>query len=503
MQLSSVTPPALPAAGTGPHRDVQARVVTEDLVGGAQGDVHTETLPNGVRIIVAERPGAASTKLQIGIGAGANQDPQGKLGLAHLLEHLAFEGSPTRSAETQERMRARLGGDWNAWTNQAQVVFYGVVPGAQATQGASLLTDMFRNPKLSGPQLEQELAAVKNEMVYWGGSARDEAGSVQEKLLFGEHPAVNNIIGSRKSVDRIEPSDLRAWHDQHFVGRNTVALVEGDPERLPLDTIRRELGKLAPGARVDNSGIEAPLVPGQALQVLNDPASSTVKLTLMLPVETETLAGLETPSSLLLTGLSDRLNSNLRRQGNLTYGVGAKILPGDATSVLEVTTNVAREHAQSAVERIVETLTDARDGFGPKTFATHKASVLAALRASEQGTPLTASERASIAFDDALASGGTDVLPADMGDDGVGEMRHALGRVTAADFARDAGSLIRFDDMKLLAEGALDDGGASLLKGLRDAGIETKGFAINPVDLTQLKDMGLRVTKDTTPPMQR
>jgi len=69
-----------------------------------------------------------------------------------------------------------------------------------------------------------------------------------------------------------------------------VALVEGDPARLPLDTIRRELGKLPPGARVAQDGDEPPILPGQALQVLNDPADATVGLQLVMPIASAALA---------------------------------------------------------------------------------------------------------------------------------------------------------------------------------------------------------------------
>jgi len=502
-RMSPTTPPpAKPVVDVhGAHEAARAAVST-DLTGGEQGAISTETLPNGVRLIVAERPGAKSAKIQVGIGAGSLQDPQGKLGLAHLLEHLAFEGSPTRPATTQEKIRNELGNNWNAYTYDKGVVYYGVVPSKQAKQGAALLTDMFQHPAVTGPQVKQELAAVKNEMVYYGGSVVGEEPDIEARLLHGDDPAVNNVIGTKKSVDAITAKDLRAFHDQHFVGRNTVALVEGNPDDLPLDTIRRELGKLPAGGRIDNGDVQPDVIEGQAMQVVNDPSSETVKINLMLPVSEEQIADLKTPGSLIQTALSERLNTRLRREQDLTYGVGAKLVDvNDDYKMLQVTTNVAKQHARTALTSIVETLRDAQDGFGPKTFETHKKAELSNLRAAEAEPPLTVSDRASLAFDDAIENEDVWVPPATF-DDGIGEARAALGKVTAKSFAADMGKLVSFADMKLLATGSLADGGAELRAGLRDAGIQTKGLVMNPVDMQQYKDMGLRVTKDTVPPLK-
>lgn len=514
MQLSSIATAAsavLPVAG-GPrpserdlpraHAEARERSAA-DLTGGDEGAVHTETLPNGVRLVVAERPGARSTKVQIGIGAGALQDPPGKEGIAHLLEHMAFEGSPTRTAGVQERIRMELGGEWNAFTNQGAVVYYGVVPGAQARDGARLITDMFRNPATSGPRLAQERAAVKNEMVFPDGTIRAKERHIAARLLHGDHPAVTNVIGTRRTIDAITPGDLRAWHRQHYVGRNTVALVEGDPKRLPLDVLRRELGSLPAGVRVDNSGVDAPVQPGRALQVINDPSVDTVNLEVMLPVPAERLGGVRTPAALIQKALDERLGLRLRRQQDLTYGVRSELsLANEDNLLLKVRTSVPKQHAREAVRTILETLQDARDGFGEKTFETHRAGTLAALRKAEPSQPLSTSERAELAFMGALDARDIEVPPSVLPDPAPGQLRHALGRLDARQFAKDMDALISFDDMKVLAVGALADGGAQVRGGLRDAGIDLGGLAMNPVDLKPYREMGLRVTRQTVPPLR-
>ena len=497
---TAARPTAVSAPPVGPHADAQTFTFA-DLVGGSQGRIRTETLDNGVRLVIAERPGAHSTKLQVGIGAGSLQDPAGKTGLAHLLEHLAFEGSPTRSAAEQERIRNSLGNNWNAYTNDKAIVFYGIVPAANAKTGANLLTDMFRNPAMTGPQVKQEHDAVKNEMIDGGGELMGERPTILDRMVLGEHPALTNVIGTRKTVDAITAKDLRAYHQQYFVGRNTVALVEGDPDKLALDTLRRELGKLPAGARVDNTPTPVPVVRGQALQVINDPSVDTVTLDVLLPIAPAAAAGVQ-QASIVTKAISNRLNNVLRRDHDLTYGVRAGLTAlGDGSHAVSISTTVAAANARTAMRDIVKTLQDGRDGFGPTRLDVDKKGMLADLRAADDDAPLTVSERAEATFDDALANPGTFVLPAVLPDSRNAD-RAAIGRYTMATFAQDAELLLDLSNMKVLASGQLADGGAQVRDGLADAGVDTGSLSVNPVDLKPFQDMGMRVTKDTTPPMR-
>ncbi|MCW2925110.1 MAG: putative zinc protease [Thermoleophilia bacterium] len=474
------------------------------------GKIHVETLPNGVRMVVAERPGATATKFQVGIGAGSLQDPDGKLGLAHMLEHLSFEGSPTRTAPQQELLRSQFGNNWNAWTNQSEVVFWGIIPSKDAKRGAELITDMFTNAATTGKCVPQERAAVENEMVSSDGTLVGQTEDLAQRLLYGDGPATNNVIGTRQSVDAITSKDLQAFHHNYFVGRNTIALVDGAPSHLQLDTIRRELSKLPAGARVDNSSIKAQVTKGPALQVINQDTSGTVALDVLVPVPQSTLDQVGSPAAvkLLTSALSSRMNDRLRRSDHLTYGVGVKVEPGAGTtedqSVLRVQTNVASKYAKQALEDIVSTLRDARDGFGPKTFEKDRTELRARLKTKDPVPEATTSELADETFTNALYGPGIEVVtPEDAKAPAPGVMQRALARLTPAQFNAAAAKVVSLDDIKVLAIGQLPDGGAQLLDALEAAGIKQGDVTRNPLDLQVYADQGIGVPKDVTPPLKR
>jgi predicted Zn-dependent peptidase len=497
--ISSHTPAHVvqpPVAGslipTTPHADAAAAAKT-DLVGGKRGEIRTETLDNGVRIIIAERPGAASTKVQIGIGAGSMQDPTGKLGAAHLLEHLAFEGSPTTSGAKQEDIRSGLGGIWNAYTNQQSVVYYGVVPKQSAETGAALLTDMFANPNLSAEAVSQERAAVKNEILYRRPMGIDSYEAFQG-MVFGSSPRANNIIGTAKSIDAITTKDLKTYHQNYFNGRNTVVLVEGDAKSLPLDTIRAELSKLPAGGRVDHSGEQLKVVPGKAIQQIPGDDTDAVELAIALPISREAyekVSPLE--RRLVQTSLNEVLHERMRRHHDLTYGTSASFMLDDASdgALLVIETAVAPDAVRAATRDMLAIAEDARDGFGPKTLEAHKQIITSRLTMKEPSTtvvePLVA-DRAEQAFQDALTKPGVTIPPGDaVKPKTTGAQRAAntremkkLDAITPKQFAQAASSLVSLEDAKILVVG--DGTAADVRAGMRDAGIDTKGVkSLDPI----------------------
>lgn len=491
-----------------PHADAAAKAKA-DLTGGKAGRIYGETLDNGTRLIIAERPGAKKVKVQIGAGAGSLEDPKGKLGLAHMLEHLAFEGSPTTSSAKQERLRTQMGGVWNAYTDRDSTIYYGVVPNKDANKGANLLGDMFANPATTGPRVKQELAAVKNEMLAGDGSISGELWHINERLLHGDHALTNNVIGSRPSVEAITGKDLKAYHQSYYTGRNTVALVEGDPKHLPLEAVRKQLSALAPGARVDHDGMKRDFVDGPAVQMVPDAGSGKVGITLSIPVSNEAVEKAKVSPDFVISTIGNVFYDRLRRNHHLTYGVQGSIYDSDSADgkVIEFSTDVAPENARAAVRDLVDTLHDARDGFGPETFKLHKQQALSRKNMSEPAPeePVTVSDQAEALFQGTISTAGLDLPDAEKVDarGAKNAANTATAKLRAASYKRyaeTAKSLIDLSDMKILAHGPASR--TDIMGGIKDSGVKTGKIKLNPVDLSLYEDMGV-VAKPAPKPRRK
>ena len=162
------------------------------------------------------------------------------------------------------------------------------------------------------------------------------------------------------------------------------------------------------------------------------------------------------------------------------------------TGALTVSTTVTRANAQDALARIVDTLQDASDGFGPKAFDLAKDEMISRTRMTEKPDETVSSE-ADEMFDKLLQSPLADKLPPlDFDDLDAKAAVRQIRKLKPSDVADVGSSLIDMSNMKVLAVGNVGDG-RDIRAGLRDAGVNTRAMDKNPVSLSMYRQMGLKV----------
>ncbi|MDR0906708.1 MAG: insulinase family protein, partial [Oscillospiraceae bacterium] len=106
------------------------------------------TLPNGVRIVTDRMPTVRSASLGVFIGVGSRHETAEQSGASHFIEHLAFKGTPARSAEELAQFMDSSGGQVNAYTSNGLTCFHGRVVDTRLGELAEVLGDITQNSKL-------------------------------------------------------------------------------------------------------------------------------------------------------------------------------------------------------------------------------------------------------------------------------------------------------------------------------------------------------------------
>jgi len=136
-------------------------------------DFQSHTLDNGLQVIAEVNPQAHSMAAGFFVQTGARDESDAEAGVSHFLEHMAFKGSATRTADDVNRALDAIGADHNAWTNEENTVFHAaVLPEFQTRTEAAVLrllseeygadqvilkrTD-FVGPRLSGSLARQSI----------------------------------------------------------------------------------------------------------------------------------------------------------------------------------------------------------------------------------------------------------------------------------------------------------------------------------------------------------
>src|SRR5215470_6205291 len=276
----------------------------------------------GLRVVHQRHPGKL-TAIALSMRAGARFDGRHP-GLAHLAEHMLFQGTARLDQIALNRRAAELGGEHNADTGYEDISITFEVFNEDLDAALSLLAEQYYHTAVDPRRLRKEQRVVMEEI---RGRLDDPAERLFRRAwarLFSgalAHP----VSGSIASVSRIEPTDVAAFLRRSLAHPNTVlALVGGVGVDVARAAVRRHFQLGVPG----RPAAVPPVRWGTGGRVqVRDRDSSQAYLTLLLPVPA-------TPRALLATGVAvdivgadpdSRLFQELRERLGLSYEVGAHL----------------------------------------------------------------------------------------------------------------------------------------------------------------------------------
>jgi zinc protease len=202
------------------------------LVSSAQAAVfspQTATLANGMRVVVIQNKLSPAVAQVVMYKIGAADDPAGRSGLAHYLEHMMFKGTQAVPDGAFSKAVAAQGGDDNAYTTYDYTAYYEVVAAAQLPLVMQMEADRMRGLVLDPDKAASELSVVKSERQQ--RTDNHPQGLFAEKMraaLFPSQPYGRPVIGRRDEVARLTPDDARAFYDRSYAPQNAILLVSGN-----------------------------------------------------------------------------------------------------------------------------------------------------------------------------------------------------------------------------------------------------------------------------------
>ena len=112
-------------------------------------------LKNGLIVATDPMPHLESAALGVWVNCGARHETAEKAGLSHMLEHMAFKGTLTRSAKDIATEIEEVGGDLNAYTSREQTAFHARVLKEDVDLALNLISDILINPTFDAGELER------------------------------------------------------------------------------------------------------------------------------------------------------------------------------------------------------------------------------------------------------------------------------------------------------------------------------------------------------------
>ncbi|MGA7984200.1 MAG: pitrilysin family protein, partial [Burkholderiales bacterium] len=184
-------------------------------------------LDNGLRVLTVPDPGADTVTVHITYLVGSRHEGYGEKGMAHLLEHMMFKGSPGH--RDLKREFAARGARWNGTTAYDRTNYFETMPASDANLDWALgmEADRMVNSFIAAADLESEMTVVRNEFEM----GENDPGAVlfqrTLQLAYAWHNYGHPIIGARSDIEHVPIARLQAFYRTWYQPDNALLIVGG------------------------------------------------------------------------------------------------------------------------------------------------------------------------------------------------------------------------------------------------------------------------------------
>jgi zinc protease len=193
-----------------------------------RGSVHRTTLPNGLRVIVRSRRRTGVVAIVTYVGAGYFDETDDVSGIAHVLEHMYFKGTPTLGVGEIAKATKASGGILNAATIYDHTHYYTVLPASGFERGLQIQADAYANSLIDEGELARELEVIIEEAKRKADTATAVATETLFELLHDHHRIRRWRIGREAVLRTFTSEKVRAFYRNFYRPRNTVVAIVGD-----------------------------------------------------------------------------------------------------------------------------------------------------------------------------------------------------------------------------------------------------------------------------------
>jgi len=324
------------------------------------------TLPNGLRVLVAENHNAPLVSLRALVRSGADHDTRQTAGLASLTADLLDEGAGDRDAIRLAEDVGILGGalatgaDWDA-----SYISLDVLSG-NADPATAIFGDVIARPELPADGLERVRAERLNEILQQRNEPSAIAGKRFANLLYGTGAYGNSIIGNAETVSRLTIEDVRRFFEQHYIPNNSAVVVSGDIESAAAVALMdRALRDWPRRDEVPRPNVIAQEIDASRIYVIDRPQAVQSEIRvghIGVARSSEDYFPLSVMNAIFGGVFNSRINLNLRERHGYTYGARSQFAFRRQAGPFVIAAPVRNEVTRESVSEVLAELRRIRTG---------------------------------------------------------------------------------------------------------------------------------------------
>jgi zinc protease len=217
--------------------------------------VHRSVLRNGLKVLIKPDFSAPVVAIVTYVSAGYFDETDDIIGIAHVLEHMYFKGTPTRGVGEIAKQTKAVGGYLNAATIYDHTSYYTVLPASGFRQGLEVQADAYANSLIDSEELARELEVIIQEAKRKADNPGAVATETLYELLHDKHRIRRWRIGREPGLRALTRDALLGFYRNFYHPGNTVLSIVGavDPDEA-MREVERCYGALAGGTPTRTPG---------------------------------------------------------------------------------------------------------------------------------------------------------------------------------------------------------------------------------------------------------
>ena len=218
-------------------------------------------LSNRLRLLPDEMPGAASVAVNLCVLSGLRFEDPKRAGISHMMEHMLFKGTRTRTARQIAEEADDRGANLNAYTCKEYTCFYVRSLPEHLPAMLELLADMVQGSRLAAADLETERGVVLEELAMYEDLPEELVFDLFYDAVWQGQMLGKNILGTKKTLQALTPAHLRTHLGQLYTPERMVLSVCG---KFDTASTQEQAEKLFGGMPARNESF--PATPAAAFQ---------------------------------------------------------------------------------------------------------------------------------------------------------------------------------------------------------------------------------------------
>lgn len=294
--------------------------------------IHTKTFACGLQFAF-RRTRSQVAYCALAIRSGTRNEPEAFSGIAHMTEHMLFKGTRKRSPRQISNRLEMLGGELNAYTAKEETVLYSTVLREDTAKAADLLFELAFTSTYPQKELDKERCVVIDEINMYKDSPSECIFEEFERLLFAPSPLARPILGTTRSLKKIDSAALQAYVRDNFRPENMCIAIVGNmtpqrAEKIALQAAQKYIPEAyAPVAPRERPVVrdEVPFAPCFEKEVVkkNHQVNCIIGTTAFSFYDRRRMEMILLANLLGGPSANSRLNQRLREKNALVYAIDA------------------------------------------------------------------------------------------------------------------------------------------------------------------------------------